>query len=117
MIRNIKNGPGIHITGNYYNQPWLVVDMSRPSAGIVRYNSSNIEVYDGASWQPMVSCVPYIELDGPTLEAVQWAQRKMEEEKRLLALAQQHPAVADAIAAREQADKAVRIAVALCDTK
>ena len=80
MIRNIKNGPGIHITGNYYNQPWLVVDMSRPSAGIVRYNSSDIEVYDGASWQPMVSCVPYIELDGPTLKAVRWAQRKMEEE-------------------------------------
>lgn len=113
MIRNITNGAGIHISGNVYNQPY--VDMSRPSAGMVRYNNSNIEVYDGGSWLPMVSSYPQIELDGPTLEAVNWTRRKMEEEKRMLEIAQQHPAVANALAARERADEAVRIAVALCD--
>jgi hypothetical protein len=41
----------------------------------------------------------------------------MEEEKRMLELAKTHPTVADALAAREQADEAVRIAVALCDVK
>lgn len=115
MIRNITPGPGIHIAGNVYNQPY--VDMSRPSAGMLRYNGSNIEVYDGGSWLPMTSSYPQIELDNLTVEAVQWARRKMEEEKRMLALAQQHPTVADALAARERADEAVRIAMALCEVK
>lgn len=115
MIRNITNGPGIHIAGNVYNQPY--VDMSRPSAGMVRYNNNNIEIYDGASWLPMTSSYPQIELDNVTMEVIQWARRKMEEEKRMLELAQKHPTVADAVAARERADEAVRIAVAMCETQ
>lgn len=115
MIRNITGGPGIYIAGNVYNQPY--VDMSRPSAGMVRYTGNNLEVYDGSSWLPMTSSYPQIELDGLTMETVQWARRKMEEEKHMLAMAQKHPTVADAIAARERADEAVRIAMALCDTQ
>jgi hypothetical protein len=41
----------------------------------------------------------------------------MEEEKRMLELAAQHPTVADALAAQQRAEEAVRIAVALCDIK
>lgn len=115
MIRNITAGPGIHISGNVYNQPY--VDMTRPSAGMVRYNNNNFEVYDGGSWLPMTSSYPQIGLDDPTLEAVQWARRKMEEEKRMLELAKTHPTVADALLARDRAEDALKIAVALCDTK
>jgi hypothetical protein len=38
----------------------------------------------------------------------------MVEEQRIKDLASQHPTVADALAARDRADEAVRIAVALC---
>jgi hypothetical protein len=41
----------------------------------------------------------------------------MEEEKRMLELAKTHPTVADALAAQQRAEEAVRIAVALCDIK
>lgn len=115
MIRNITGGYGIHVSGNSYNSPY--VDMSRPSAGMVRYNGSNLEIYDGSSWLIMQSSMPQIELDGLTVETLHWARRKMEEEKQLLALAKQHPTVADALAARERAEEAVKIAVALCDVK
>jgi hypothetical protein len=43
--------------------------------------------------------------------------RKMEEEHEMLALAQTHPTVADALAARKHAEEALRITVALCNTK
>jgi hypothetical protein len=115
MIRNISPGAGIHITGNVYNSPY--VDMSRPSAGMVRYNGNNIEVYDGGSWLPMTSSYPTIEIDSETREILQWAQNRMVEEQRMQALADKHPAVADALAARERADEAVRIAMALCDVQ
>jgi hypothetical protein len=84
---------------------------------MVRYIGGNLEVYDGASWLPLQSSYPTIELDGVTVEVIQWARRRMEEEKRMLELARNHPTVADALAARERAEEAVRIAVALCDVK
>lgn len=79
MIKNITPGPGIYIAANNYNTPY--VDMSRPSAGMVRYNGSNFEVYNGSDWVQFSSSIPQIpqiELDGVTLEAIQWARRKME---------------------------------------
>jgi len=115
MIRNITGGQGIHIAGNVYNSPY--VDMRRPSAGMVRYNGNNIEVYDGSSWLPMTSSYPQIELDNETREIIQWAQTKMVEEERMQALARTHPTVADALLARDRAEDALKIAMALCDTK
>ena len=115
MIRNITSGSGITVSGSVYNAPYI--DTTRASAGMVRYIGGNLEVYDGASWLPLQSSYPTIELDGVTVEVIQWARRRMEEEKRMLELARNHPTVADALAARERAEEAVRIAVALCDVK
>jgi hypothetical protein len=115
MIRNITGGQGIQVSGSVYNSPYI--DSTRASAGMIRYVSNNLEVYDGSSWLPLQSSYPTIELDGMTVEVVQWARRRMEEEKRMLELAKKHPTVADALAARERAEEAVRIAVALCDTQ
>jgi hypothetical protein len=113
MIRNLTAGLGIHIAGNNYSTPY--VDMTRPSAGMVRCNGSSIEVYDGSVWLMLSSNIPQIELDGVTQEAIQWVRRKMEEEKRMSELAKKHPTVADALLARDRAEDAVKIAVALCD--
>jgi hypothetical protein len=112
MIRNITAGLGIHVTGNNYSTPYI--DMTRPSAGMVRCNGSSIEVYDGSVWVMMSLSIPQIELDGVTQEAIQWVRRKMEEEKRLLELAKTHSTVADALLARDRAEDAVKIAAALC---
>ena len=115
MIRNITSGPGITVSGSVYNAPYI--DTTRASAGMVRYVGGNFEVYDGSSWLPLQSSYPTVELDGVTQEAIQWTRRRMEEEKRMLELAKNHPTVADALADRDRAEEAVRIAVALCDVK
>jgi hypothetical protein len=115
MIRNITSGPGITVSGSVYNAPYI--DTTRASAGMVRYIGGNLEVYDGSSWLPLQSSYPTIELDSETWEIVRWAQNRMVEEERMLELAKNHPTVADALATRERAEEAVRIAVALCDVK
>jgi hypothetical protein len=112
MIKNITPGLGIYIAANNYSTPY--VDMSRHSAGMVRYNGSNFEVYNGTDWVQFSSSIPQIELDGVTQEAVQWVRRKMEQEKQLLELAKTYPTVADALLARDRAEDAVKIAAALC---
>jgi hypothetical protein len=76
-----------------------------------------MEVYDGSAWLRLSSSIPQIQLDGVTLEAIQWVRQKMEEEKKMNELAKKHPTVADALLARDRAEDAVRIAVALCDIK
>ena len=112
MIRNITGGAGIQVSGSVYNSPY--VDSTRASAGMVRFISNNFEVYDGASWLPLQSGYPTIELDGVTVEVIQWARRRMEEEKRMLELAKTHQTVADALLARDRAEDALKIATALC---
>jgi hypothetical protein len=114
MIRNITPGPGIHVSGSVYNAPY--VDSTRSSAGMVRFIGNNFEVYDGASWLPLQSSYPQIELDGVTQEALQWTRRRMEQEKRLTELAKKHPAVADAIAVVSHAQEQLDIVTALVDT-
>jgi len=111
MIRNITGGMGIHVTGSVYNAPYI--DTTRASAGMVRYVGGNFEVYDGSSWLPLQSSYPTIELDGVTQEAIQWTRRRMEEEKRILELAKNHPTVADALAAVKKAQEQLDIVVTM----
>ena len=111
MINTILNGAGINVIDSGSSPPYI--DMTRTSAGMVRYNNNNFEVYDGNSWIIMSSGMVQVSLDGVTLESLQWVRRKMTEEKRLEELAKNHPAVADAMTAVAQAQEQVAIVAAL----
>ncbi len=105
------NGAGINVSNGIHST--LYIDMTRPSAGMVRYNGNNFEVYDGNSWIIIPSGDAQVSLDGVTLESLQWVRRKMTEEKRLEELAKSYPSVADAVAAVAQAQEQVAIVAAL----
>jgi hypothetical protein len=112
MIKTIMNGAGINVSNGIHST--LYIDMTRPSAGMVRYNGNNFEVYDGNSWIIIPSGDAQVSLDGVTLESLQWVRRKMTEEKRLEELAKSHPTVADAIDAVRLAEQQLKTVVALC---
>jgi hypothetical protein len=111
MIKTITNGPGVIVTNSSFSAPYI--DMTRTSAGMVRYNNNTVEVYDGNIWIIMASGSIQVSLDGVTLESLQWVRRKMTEEKRLEELAKNHPAVADAMTAVARAQEQVAIVTAL----
>ena len=111
MINTILNGAGINVIDSGSSTPYI--DMTRTSAGMVRYNNNNFEVYDGNSWIIMSSGMVQVSLDGVTLESLQWVRRQMEQEKRLEELAKKHPVVADALAAVEHAQEQLDIVTAL----
>ena len=112
MIKTIMNGAGINVTNGIHST--LYIDMTRTSAGMVRYNGNNFEVYDGNSWIIIASGDAQVTLDGVTLESLQWVRRKMTEEKRLEELAKSHPSVADAIEAVRLAEQQLQTVVVLC---
>ena len=111
MINTIMNGAGVNVSNVIYST--LYIDMTRPSAGMVRYNTDHFEDYDGKAWMIIPGGKTQIGLDGVTLESLQWVRRQMEKEKRLEELAKTHPAVADAAAVVAQAQEQLDIVTAL----
>ena len=113
MIKGIIPGVGLATSGSTSMQPYI--SPGSQSAGMLRYNSSssNIEVYDGVAWLTLSGGHVQVSLDDVTQEAVQWARRQMEKEKRLEELAKRHPAVADAVAAVAQAQEQLDIVTTL----
>jgi len=85
----------------YSNSPYLFVNsnssipyvnMSNPSAGMVRYNGSRFEVYDGYSWltwNQTSTISTSAELDN----IVNWAKEKMLEEAKIKEMCKKFPAL------------------------
>lgn len=122
MIKAINPGSGIQVDNGYTSWPTFYNNSASNNntlVGQVRYNGSSqsMEVYDGTTWLSIPAAFPTITLAPHVQAVIEWAQIKMAEESRMRELAARHPTVADAVAARERADEAVRIAVALCDVK
>ncbi len=99
MIQNISGGPGIVVQGGNSTQFYL--QPSQPGtaipAGQMRYNNNMIEVFDGSSWRVASNSYTNISLDVGLIEAIEWARKKMQEEKELEELAKQYPILEDAM--------------------
>jgi hypothetical protein len=94
MVNNIVGGQGIIVSGSSSSRPY--VNMSMPSSGMVRYNGTNFEVYDGSIWQIIQSSYPMIELSSDVHELLQWAKLKRDYEFKVKTMADKHPELADA---------------------
>jgi hypothetical protein len=115
----------IHSSGRYIQvigaNPSTYVNANPGAQGVgnLRFNTSGqrLEVYDGSSWLELNTSYASIGLNPDAEAAIEWAQRQMTEEKRLAALAKDHPAVADAMEAVKQAQERVQVVAALVDTQ
>ena len=104
-IQVIGGSASTYVNGQYGAQ----------GVGNLRFNTSGqrLEVYDGNVWVELNMPHASVGLSGAAEEAIDWARRQMEEEKRLEVLAKEHPSVADAMEAVRQAQERVRIVAAL----
>lgn len=92
MIKGITGGEFITVSGPSV-EPY--VNMSNPSAGMLRYNGNtqNVEVYDGTMWLLLASNYPSINLSQSAQDAIAWAMRKMTEEETVKRLAEKNLAI------------------------
>jgi hypothetical protein len=113
MIKSIT-GPG-HVIVNGGSTFMPYVNMSNPSAGMVRYNGTKeyMEVYDGASWLQIAANHVSIDLSGGANAAIMWAMSKMAEEAELQKMAHEHPAVRAAYEAFKRAGEQLRTTIIL----
>ena len=115
MIGNIsQTGKYIAVTGgagsNYVN------NSNYMGVGQLQYNTSNqrLEIYNGTSWQPLNLGQYYVGLNPYAEDAIDWVHKRMAEEKEARAMAEQYPAVADALGAVREAEEQLKMVVALC---
>lgn len=109
MIKGISSGKGIIVSGGITSMPY--VNMSSPSAGMVRYNgnSQSMEVYDGTSWLAMSMSHAQMDLDPDTESLLEWARIKRDEEENLKHLAKNNPTVADLLEQKKKIDEQITI--------
>ena len=84
--------------------------------GDLRFNTSTqqIEFYNGQNWQTFIMAQATVGLTGTAETAIDWALKRMEQEKEARAMAEQYPAVADALGAVREAEEQLKTVVALC---
>jgi len=117
MIKNIyANGPFIRVevTGQSYHTPYI--NMGNASAGMLRYNNQQLEVYDGIAWHIIGgNGQAMITLDHSAEAAIMWAQEKMKEEADLKELASRHSAIEDAVNKIKAAEDELKVITALVE--
>ena len=113
MISNVYSNSAFVTTNAPMAGPYI--NAGTPSAGMLRYHNQQVQVYDGTSWLVMGGSVN-IGLSGEAEEIMAWAREKMRAEREARAMAEQYPAVADALNAVWESEQQLKTIVALCRT-
>ena len=115
MIGNIsQTGKYVAVTGGPASN--FINNSNYMSVGQLQYNTNTqrLEVYNGSSWQMLNLGTYYVGLNPYAEDAIDWAAKKMEQEQEARAMAEQYPAVADAMGAVREAEEQLKMVVALC---
>jgi len=116
MIKSINSSsPYLTVDGGSPMMPYI--SPGSQGAGQLRYNTNNnnIEVWDGVTWKEIGTSYTSINLSYEAQESLKWVREKRNEEMRLQALAQSHPAVADVVAKLNSVEEELKVVVALTE--
>ena len=87
---------GVVVDGGNTSVPYVNQNHNNPCQGMVRVWGSDMQVFDGTSWITMSTSYATVSLAPTTEEAIEWAKRKMQEEKDLHDRMKRHPGLKDA---------------------
>ncbi len=78
MIKGITGGKFITITGGNPGSTYVNNYGGQPGVGNMRYNPStqNVEVYDGSTWQMLMTSYATVELDHEAQMLLNWAREE-----------------------------------------
>ena len=119
MIKSIMGmGKHVMVGGGNSASNYINTGAGMMGVGDLRFNTSTqqIEFYNGQTWQIFIMTQATVGLTGIAETAIDWALNKMEQEKEVRRMAEQYPAVADAMGAVHEAEQQLKMVVALCKT-
>ena len=116
MINGISaQGKHMYIHGGHTGNPY--VNMNNPSAGMMRFDGNNMQVYDGSSWLTMSGSIASVGMNGQAESAIDWAIEQMTKEAEYAELAKKSKAVKLALEKVELAKAELKILAELARTE
>jgi hypothetical protein len=96
MIKGLQGSAHVIVNGGNTSVPYVSQNANNPIQGMIRINGSDMQVFDGSTWMSLSTSYATVALSPTTEEAIDWAKRKMQEEKALHDRMKRHPGLKDA---------------------
>ena len=113
MISHVTtSSPHLYTTGGS-SLPYIPPNHTIPMQGALRLSGSDLEVFDGMTWRLIYLNSSDVGLNTHANDAINWAIKKMEEEKAWKSLAEENQAVKIALDNLEQARRQLDVTAKL----
>jgi hypothetical protein len=113
MIKGLQGISGVTVGAGNTALPYVGPNSSNPMTGMMRINGTEMEVFNGSSWQMLSTSYATVGLDQDVLDIVHWARKKRDQELEYERMAKEHPAVQHAINSIKRAEEQLDLVVKL----
>jgi hypothetical protein len=103
MIKGLTGTCGVTVSGGNTALPYIGPNTNNPMTGMLRINGTDMEVFNGSSWQMLSTSYATVSMDQDVLDIVHWARKRRDEENAWYKLATTNEAVRIALEQLEQA--------------
>jgi hypothetical protein len=103
MIKGLTGTCGVTVSGGNTALPYIGPNTNNPMTGMLRINGTDMEVFNGSSWQHLSTSYATVSMDQDVLDIVHWARKRRDEENAWYKLATTNEAVRIALEQLEQA--------------
>jgi hypothetical protein len=93
MIKGLQGTCGVIVSAGNTALPYIASNINNPMMGMIRINMTELEVFNGSTWQQISSSYATVTLDQDVIDVIQWAKTKRSEELELESLAQTNPTI------------------------
>jgi hypothetical protein len=104
MIKGLMGTCGVTVSAGNTALPYVGPNVNNPMTGMIRINNTELEVFNGTSWQIISSSYATVSLDQEILDVIQWARTQRTMAMNRLTLAQNNPALMKALEKLKKAE-------------
>jgi hypothetical protein len=104
MIKGLMGTQGVTVSGGNTALPYVGQNPSNPMTGMIRVNGTEMEVFNGSSWQILSTSYATVSLDQDSQDLLQWARTQRQMEMNRATLIANNPALQKAYEAVQRAE-------------
>jgi hypothetical protein len=104
MIKGLMGTCGVTVSAGNTSLPYVGPNSNNPMTGMIRINNTELEVFNGTSWQQISTSYATVSIDQEILDVIQWARTQRTMALNRMTLAQNNPALLKALEAVKRAE-------------
>jgi hypothetical protein len=93
MIKGLMGTCGVTVSAGNTSLPYIGPNANNPMTGMIRINNTDLEVFNGTSWQQVSTSYATVTLDQDILDIIQWARTQRTLEMNRAVLIKNNPAL------------------------